>query len=213
MKISFTDKILESEHPVLIISDKMKKLESSIHNVNSEITKILKEFVKNNKNSGSTFKTLSYTKSGKIFYFTVAFCKTKIDSSSKLEFSGNLLSYLENQKIDSISVLFLEDKEFKIIDYIGDIVCGFYLKDYRFEKYKTISKKDFKISSLKLVSKISSIQKRDIERKISSLKGIFLTRDLVSEPANVLYPSKFVDYCTKLKKEGIQIEKFLMKKN
>ena len=62
MKISFTDKILESEHPVLIISDKMKKLESSIHNVNSEITKILKEFVKNNKNSGSTFKTLSYTK-------------------------------------------------------------------------------------------------------------------------------------------------------
>ena len=46
MKISFTDKILESEHPALIISDKMKKLESSIHNVNSEITKILKEFVK-----------------------------------------------------------------------------------------------------------------------------------------------------------------------
>ena len=44
------------------------------------------------------------------------------------------------------------------------------------------------------------------------MKGIFLTRDLVSEPANVLYPSKFVDYCTKLKKEGMKIEVFDEKK-
>ena len=88
------------------------------------------------------------------------------------------------------------------------ILCGLFLKDYRFEKYKTISRKDFKISSLKLATKLSSSEKKDLEKKINSLKGIFLTRDLVSEPANVLYPSKFVDYCTKLKKEGMKIEVF-----
>ena len=38
------------------------------------------------------------------------------------------------------------------------------------------------------------------------VKGIFLTRDLVSEPANVLYPSKFVDICNVLKKSGVKTE-------
>ena len=86
MKISFTDKILESDHPVFIISNKASKINSSIHNVNSEITKILKEFIKNNKNSSSTFKTLSYTKKGKIFYFTIARCKTKLIHPRNLNF-------------------------------------------------------------------------------------------------------------------------------
>ena len=30
----------------------------------------------------------------------------------------------------------------------------------------------------------------------------------MSEPANVLYPEKFVDYCNVMKKEGIKIEVF-----
>ena len=38
------------------------------------------------------------------------------------------------------------------------------------------------------------------------LKGTFLTRDLVSEPANILYPSKFVEICNVLKKSGVIID-------
>ena len=212
MKISFTDKVLEVDHPVFIVSDKASKLISLGSSVDKEIDNILKEFIKNNKNLTPPFKTLSYTKNNKLFYFTIARCKTEINSSSKLEFSGNLLSYFENQKISNISIFFVEDKEFKLRNYINDIICGLFLKDYRFEKYKTISRKDFKISSLKLATKLSPSEKKDLEKKINSLKGIFLTRDLVSEPANVLYPSKFVDYCTKLKKEGMKIEVFDEKK-
>ena len=106
---------------------------------------------------------------------------------------------------------FYEDKDFELNDYINDIVCGFSLKDYRFEKYKTISNKDHKISSLKIANKVNPSQKK-LENKINSLEGVFLTRDLVSEPANVLYPEKFVSYCNKLKKVGVKIEVFDEKK-
>ena len=41
---------------------------------------------------------------------------------------------------------------------------------------------------------------------------MFLTRDLVSEPANILFPEKFVDVCKVLKKVGITIEVFDEKK-
>ena len=212
MKISFTDKISEVDHPVFIISEKTKKMVSTLPSVNKEMMSILQEFIKNDKNSSSTLKTLSYRQNSKIFYFTVSKLKNKIDKSSKLEYSGKILSYLESQKISNVSIFFIEDKEFKSSDHLDDIICGLFLKDYRFEKYKTISKKDFKITNLKLATKIGSTQKRDLEKKIHSLKGIFLTRDLVSEPANVLYPSKFVDYCSKLKKEGMKIEVFDEKK-
>ena len=68
--------------------------------------------------------------------------------------------------------------------------------------------KDHKILSLKLVNKIKPSQKKSLENQILSLKGTFLTRDLVSEPANILYPEKFVEYCNVMKKAGVQIEVF-----
>ena len=51
MKISFTDKVLEADHPVFIVSDKASKLISLGSSVDKEIVNILKEFIKNNKNS------------------------------------------------------------------------------------------------------------------------------------------------------------------
>ena len=109
--------------------------------------------------------------------------------------------------------IFCEDEHLKLNDYINDLICGFSLKDYRFERYKTVSNKDHKISSLKIGNKISPQQKKILENKILSLDGVFLTRDLVSEPANVLYPEKFVEYCNKLKKKaGVKIEVFDEKK-
>ena len=42
--------------------------------------------------------------------------------------------------------------------------------------------------------------KNEILSFSNKVKGIYLTRDLVSEPANVLYPEKFVQFCSVLKK-------------
>ncbi len=212
MKISFTNKISETDHPVLIVSEKIQKTTFSLSHFNKDMTNVFQYYIKDKKNSSSTFKTLSYRNQNKVSYFTIAKCKVKIDTSSKLHFSGQLFSYLEKQKIDNVLIFLCEDKDFELDDYINDIVCGFSLKDYRFEKYKTISNKDHKISSLKIANKVNPSQKKKLENKINSLEGVFLTRDLVSEPANVLYPEKFVDYCNKLKKVGVKIEVFDEKK-
>jgi len=212
MKISFTNKISETDHQVFIVSEKTNKITSSLSHFNKDMISVLKYYIKDNKNSSSTFKTLSYRNQDKVFYFTIAKCKVKIDISSKLHYSGQLFSYLEKQKIDNISIFLCEDKDFELNDYVNDIVCGFSLKDYRFEKYKTISNKDHKILNLKIANKVNPSQKKTLENKINSLEGVFLTRDLVSEPANVLYPEKFVSYCNKLKKVGVKIEVFDEKK-
>ena len=112
---------------------------------------------------------------------------------------------LERQKAKNISIHLEETKSFKAAEYLEYIVSGLFLNDYRFEKYKTISNKDFKISQLKISEPIIII-KGKVLNSIKVFDGVFLTRDLVSEPANILYPEKFVDYCMKLKKVGIKIE-------
>ena len=88
---------------------------------------------------------------------------------------------------------------------------GFKLKDYRFEKYKNISKKDFKIDEVRILGyngKSRTELEKKIKHKIKCLDGIFLTRNLVSEPANVLYPQKFVEFCNDLKKVGVETQIF-----
>ena len=82
------------------------------------------------------------------------------------------------------------------------------LKSYKFDKYKNKSKEKHFIETLKIIdfqNKFNNTDKIEITSG-KRVKGIFLTRDLVSEPANVLYPSKFVDICKILKKTGVSIE-------
>ena len=206
MKISFTKKLIENDHLVVLVPQQSTAVKLSGNHFD-QVREIINDFLSNNsEEKASKFKTLSFRNNKKICYFTIARCKEKINSSAKLSFAGQLLSYLERQKAKNISIHLEETKSFKAAEYLEYIVSGLFLKDYRFEKYKTISNKDFKISQLKILSNLSSSLKEKVLNSIKVFDGVFLTRDLVSEPANILYPEKFVDYCMKLKKVGIKIE-------
>ena len=45
-----------------------------------------------------------------------------------------------------------------------------------------------------------------LRKKLDSLlEGVFLTRDLVSEPGNILHPDEYAKRLTKLKKIGLKV--------
>ena len=88
---------------------------------------------------------------------------------------------------------------------------GSFLKKYSFNKYKTIFKKNENIKektnlliSTKNNNFFSKI-KNDIDNIVN---GVFLTRDLVSEPPNYLNPQMFVNEIKKLSKLGLKVEVF-----
>ena len=103
---------------------------------------------------------------------------------------------------DSIS----ETKD-KLTQRSAEFIFGLNLKSYTFNKYKTINKNklDNKIKIL-----IISSYKKNIENNYkyyNAIKeGVFLTRDLVSEPPNVLNPKKYTEEIKKLSKLGLKIE-------
>lgn len=82
------------------------------------------------------------------------------------------------------------------------------LAAYRFDKYRTTLKAD-KIPSVETVRIVCADPKAAAAAAKSwdaLADAISFTRDLVSEPANVLYPQSFAERCKGLKSLGLEIE-------
>ena len=85
---------------------------------------------------------------------------------------------------------------------LGYFLHGIKLKSYKFEKYKT--KKNKVDISINAVGK--NIPNNKDQLKFSSIEeGTFYTRDLVSEPGNVLHPDEYAKRVKALSKFGLKI--------
>ena len=139
--------------------------------------------------------------------------KNKFESYWPQESGGLFFSYLKKNKdikridlyVDSLN---LNDKD-KLISFSSQFIFGFNLKSYTFDKYKTLDKeKNIKKIDLKIISS----NKEKIEKKYkyyNAIKeGVFLSRDLVSEPPNVLNPKTYVNEIQKLSKLGLKIKSY-----
>ena len=88
---------------------------------------------------------------------------------------------------------------------IGYFLHGIKLKSYKFEKYKT--KKNKGNIFINVIGKNIPNQKDQL--KFSSIEeGTFYTRDLVSEPGNVLHPDEYAKRIKTLSKLGLKIKIF-----
>ncbi len=97
----------------------------------------------------------------------------------------------------------------KLKNVVGYFLHGLKLKSYVFEKYKT--KKNKKIISINVIGKniptnVDRIKFRAIE------EGTFYTRDLVSEPGNILHPDEYARRLNSLKKFGLRVNIYDEKK-
>ena len=86
---------------------------------------------------------------------------------------------------------------------IGYFLHGIKLKSYKFEKYK--SKKNIGDIFINVIGK--KIPNHKDQLKFNSIeKGTFYTRDLVSEPGNVLHPDEYAKRIKSLSKFGLKIK-------
>ena len=85
---------------------------------------------------------------------------------------------------------------------IGHFLHGIRLKSYIFDKYKT---KKNKINILINVNGKNIPSLKDQNKFRSIEEGSFYTRDLVSEPGNVLHPDEYAKRINSLKKIGLKI--------
>ena len=104
-------------------------------------------------------------------------------------------------------VVLAEEIDPTLTAHIG---LGARLRAYRFDKYRTTQKEDEK-PKLGRVTILSgdAVKARAAYAPMAAVAdGVELTRDLVTEPANVLHPEEFAERTEDLKKLGVKVEVF-----
>ena len=104
----------------------------------------------------------------------------------------------------------LDTANSKIKNFVIHFLHGLKLKSYEFSIYK--SKKNKKTIIINVVSIKNKISTKD-QLKFKALEeGTFLTRDLVSEPGNILHPDEYAKRINSLKKYGLKVNIYDEKK-
>ena len=96
-------------------------------------------------------------------------------------------------------------------EHVADLALGVRLRGYRFDRYKTKRKEgDEAAKEVKVtigVAGVGAVQKAYGPRDAVA-NGVLLARDLVNEPANVLFPIEFARRASELKELGVTVEVF-----
>ena len=90
----------------------------------------------------------------------------------------------------------------------AEVGLGATLRAYRFDRYRTKEKSEDKpkLTKLTLLTADPPLARSAWEPLHGVAKGVFLSRDLVSEPPNVLNPAEMADRCERLSELGVKVD-------
>jgi len=93
-------------------------------------------------------------------------------------------------------------------DGAASAALGATLRHWRFDKYRTKEKPEDKPKLVKLtaMTEDSNGAKAAWKGLAATAEGVFLTREVVSEPPNVLTPAEFATRCEALTRLGLEVE-------
>lgn len=126
----------------------------------------------------------------------------KLQADIKLfqEIGGIITNYLWN-KTDSTAQFLINNTQIKELsdsEINSHIAYGMLLKSWSFNKYFTKEKKTISLKKFTFLVNEEAYSKK-IFNKLSKISdGVFLTRELISEPSNVMFPKNLID---RVKKE------------
>jgi leucyl aminopeptidase len=123
---------------------------------------------------------------------------------------GNVIGALAGTGETEIAVMLGEIADLAVppAEAAAQIAYGARLRSYRFDKYRTQLKPEQQPSLKKftVLTEAQGTAKKAFAALDRVVDGVFLTRDLVSEPGNVLYPETLAEQAQTLSELGVEVE-------
>ena len=185
-----------SDTVVLFVDDKYKiNLPNNL--INNDEALFLNKILKNKKsNKNKIFiVNINEKKTALIIFYEK---KNTINDFEKL--GASCFEFLEKNSLNSILInnAGILVKNANIL--LDHFIHGINLKSYKFQTYK--SKKNKKLIKITVLGKQDN---KNIKNLSALEQGIFFTRDLVSEPGNILNPDEYAKRLSGLKKYGLKV--------
>ena len=133
-----------------------------------------------------------------------------LDARAAQAVGGTIVATLEKSgdSAATIAVDTVDGAPLGAAEMAANVGFGALLRGYRFDKYRTKQKPDDKPSLNRLtVTTAEHARARNAFRPLAEVaEGVFLTRDLVSEPANVIFPASLAERAKALTELGVAVE-------
>ena len=181
----------------------IKNLKSTFSNHEiSYISEIIKK-----KSTKKSFVSFDLSSKKRIILIPI---KENLENVQIEHLGANFYNYIQENSINDISINLdsLKIKPFK--DYLGCFLHGLKLRSYDFNIYKSKKEKKNYIINI-LGKKNNSFSKNELKFKALE-DGLKFTKDLVSEPGNILHPDEYTKRLNLLKKIGLKINVYNEKK-
>lgn len=213
MKIEITSIDNKSKNAVFLVS-KNNQFTPELERLNEASEGLIAKAVEEAEFDGQSKKFVTIVYSGEEFgrIIIAGTGKEESDNPEKdiRELGASIQTYVNHSKIKEVSIVV----EAPVYGYAEGVVAanlayGAKLKSYRFDKYFTKQKDEDKPSLTSL--SISTSAKTEAETKFDILdaiaEGVFLARDVVSEPPNVIYPESYANRIKdEMKKVGVKVD-------
>ena len=206
LKINYLDrKKSSSKNKAIFIDQNIKIADFKGEFDQKIINKIINLIKQNNNPKKDKIFSLNQDFYEKIIFIFIS------KSNTELEFEklgAEFFDYLKKNQINDIHIISPKLRRFKNNSlFLSSFIHGSQLKSYEFVLYKT------KKSSKNI---IFHLNKKDVSSKTKELdailKGVDYTRDLVSEPGNILHPDEYAKRLIQLKKIGLKVNIYDEKK-
>ncbi len=185
-----------SSNYVLFVDEKFNVLSLKKHISSSEYS-FINDLIKTKDNKK---KILTFDVSSKRKIILVSSKKNPTGSTIE-NLGAKFYDFFKDSKLNDFNIN-SETCVDRTKNFIGYFLHGLKLKSYIFDKYKT--KKNNKNISITVFGKNKPNLKDQIKFKAIE-EGTFFTRDLVSEPGNILHPDEYAKRLNSLKKIGLKI--------
>lgn len=188
------------------LSPSAKELDKS---TKGAITKAIKaSSFKGSKNHSLTIMTPSGTNFERILCIGMG-KPSGLDDLAFETIGGRIYGYLKSQSAKAhVLIDEIDGCKLSPADMAVHVGVGARLGSYAFDKYKTKKKGHAKtiIKELSIQCAGSANAKRDFAKHNKVVDGVFFTRDLVSEPSNILYPKTLAAEAKSLSAIGVKVE-------
>lgn len=209
MKLSFSEPGLPKTGAVIVCVGDGGNLSATARQLDKATGGALSRAIKESRFSGKKSQLLDVVAPGGVAYgrIVMAGVGKGLNEQDQLALGGRLYAHLNQMGVKAAQVA-LEATGRDLPEAAANVAHGAHLRSYRFDKYRTQEKADTKptLRALAIRVKGAAAARRAYKPLEKIAEGVFFTRDLVSEPPNVLYPETFAKEVKALTKLGVKVE-------
>lgn len=209
IKVSFTSANLPTKGTVAVIiaGDKLGPVAQAL---DKALAGALSRAMKAQHFKGKAGETVTLTAPSPAYERVLLVSAGKADKVDELALQaagGHLYAALARGKSKEAAIVVEATLKSRKHHPAAEVAYGAALRSYRFDKYRTKLKDEDKpqLQELTFHGKDAKAVSTAYDGHAARVAAIAFSRDLVSEPPNVLYPESYADEITKLRKLGVKV--------